>query len=121
MPENNDFIKQQQRAVERMREMSAHAVPPINSTHSMPPAPPFVRMPNSSPAGARTEHSHTDSGAEFKTAGNKEQGTPKSADFAILERLRTEPDLPLILGLLLLLWNEKADKRLMLALAYIML
>ncbi len=39
----------------------------------------------------------------------------------ILSQLKTDGDLTLILGLLLLLLNEKADKRLLFALLYILL
>lgn len=42
-------------------------------------------------------------------------------DIPILSRLKTDGDLTLILGLLLLLLNEKADKRLLFALLYILL
>ena len=42
-------------------------------------------------------------------------------DIPILNRLKTDGDLTLILGLLLLLLNEKADKRLLFALLYILL
>ena len=42
-------------------------------------------------------------------------------DIPILSRLKTDGDLTLILGLLLLLMNEKADKRLLFALLYILL
>ena len=42
-------------------------------------------------------------------------------DLPILNRLKTDGDLTLILGLMLLLLNEKADKRLLFALLYILL
>lgn len=42
-------------------------------------------------------------------------------DIPLLNRLKTDGDLTLILGLLLLLMNEKADKRLLFALLYILL
>ena len=42
-------------------------------------------------------------------------------DIPILNKLQTDGDLTLILGLLLLLLNEKADKRLLFALLYILL
>ncbi len=44
-----------------------------------------------------------------------------SLDIPILNRLKSDGDLTLILGLLLLLLNEKADKRLLFALLYILL
>ena len=42
-------------------------------------------------------------------------------EIPILNRLKTDGDLTLVLGLLLLLLNEKADKRLLFALLYILL
>ena len=42
-------------------------------------------------------------------------------EIPILNRLKADGDLTLILGLLLLLLNEKADKRLLFALLYILL
>lgn len=47
--------------------------------------------------------------------------SPLGLDIPILNRLKTDGDLTLILGLLLLLLNEKADKRLLFALLYILL
>ncbi len=44
-----------------------------------------------------------------------------SLDIPILNRIKADGDLTLILGLLLLLMNEKADKRLLFALLYILL
>ena len=52
----------------------------------------------------------------------KPQGnSPLGLDIPILNRLKTDGDLTLVLGLLLLLLNEKADKRLLFALLYILL
>lgn len=126
MPENNEFLQQQQRAVERMREMSAHAAPSAQNPHSMPPTPPFIRMPRNSSAAPSSAASHTPNQNTDTPPAKSEPSAPAPrsagiADFAFLEKLRTEPDLPLILGLLLLLWNDNADKKLMLALAYIMM
>ena len=42
-------------------------------------------------------------------------------DIPFLNKLKSDGDLTLILGLLLLLLNEKADKRLLFALLYILL
>ena len=48
----NDFMKQQQAAVERMREMNARAAKSTGAGN-MPPVPPFVRVPRQENA-ART-------------------------------------------------------------------
>ncbi len=61
-------------------------------------------------------------------AEKPKQQPPKSTpdllsglNIPILSQLKTDGDLTLILGLLLLLLNEKADKRLLFALLYILL
>ena len=47
--------------------------------------------------------------------------SPLGIDIPILSRLKADGDLTLVLGLMLLLLNEKADKRLLFALLYILL
>lgn len=119
MSENDDFIRQRQRAVERMMEMSAQASAAAGSEHIMPPAPPFIRMQSGvNNASQKHAEAETKSPSESKDLSVKPQ---TRAEKGFLERLSTESDLPLVLGLLLLLWSEKADRRLMLALAYILI
>lgn len=118
MAENEEFMRMQQQAVERMREMSSHAVP--SPAHTMPPAPPFVRT--AAGTGRRTAEQPRHSEPPVAPAPAKPlPPVQPDREPGFLERLKTEPDLPLILGLLLLLWSENADRKLMLALAYIML
>ena len=50
-----------------------------------------------------------------------QSNSPLGLDIPILNRLIGDGDLPLVRGLLLLLVNEKADKRLLFALLYILL
>ena len=50
-----------------------------------------------------------------------QSNSPLGLDIPILNRLKTDGDLTLVLGLLLLLLNEKADKHLLFALLYILL
>lgn len=110
----NDFMRQQQAAVERMREMSAKAVRDDNN-RPMPPVPPFVKLqgraepapaPEPRPIPKPPSRPHRESGPLI----------PK-----LLESFKTDGDLPLILGLLLLLIGEGADKKLLFALIYILL
>ena len=51
----------------------------------------------------------------------KPSPTFSGIDIPILNKLKSDSDLTLILGLLLLLLNENADKRLLFALLYILL
>lgn len=87
----NAFIKQQQEAVERMREM--------NSRSTKPPKPETKEKP-------------------------KEQNNNSllsGLNIPFLDSLTKDGDSTLILGILLLLFSEKADKRLLFALIYILL
>ena len=52
---------------------------------------------------------------------NNDNNILSGLDIPILNRLKTDGDLTLVLGILLLLLNEKADKRLLFALLYILL
>ncbi len=91
--DNAEFLREQQRAVERMREM-----------HQKSGAYPLPRRP----AG--------------KAPGNPYPAGGSDGTFPPLpERLKKDPDMALIGGLLLLLWSENADRKLLLALLYILL
>ncbi len=89
---NNTFDSQKQRAIEEMLKMQQQAPPQENN-------PPKTNKPQSA--------------SQNSILGN--------LDIPILNRIKADGDLTLILGLLLLLMNEKADKRLMFALLYILL
>ena len=93
--DNAEFLREQQRAVEQMRRMQHQ---------SALPTPPFVRLPE-----------------EEKPAPPPPKRRNNLPNFDLLDRLKSDPDMALIGGLLLLLWNEKADRRLMMALLYILL
>lgn len=116
MAEQDDFIKQQQAAVERMREMSSRAIQ--GSSHTMPPAPPFISLQGGE---ARKNISVPTAPPEAALPNSGSAAVAEKSAKGILDKIKTEPELPLLLVLLLLLWSEKADRRLMLALAYIML
>ncbi len=59
--------------------------------------------------------------APQKTPPKPQSNSLLGIDIPILNRLKTDGDLTLVLGLLLLLLNEKADNRLLFALLYILL
>ena len=117
-----DFFRQQEEAVEHMREMNARANP------SMPPIPPFVRVPR--------QHSAPNSPQELperKPAISLPQSDHNPIDekkqssffeglnLPFFDHLSKEGDLALIAGLLLILISEKADKKLLFALIYILM
>ena len=60
---------------------------------------------------------------ENKTIGTQKPSRPifEGLNLPFLDNLKTDSDLTLILGILLLLLSEKADKRLLFALIYILL
>lgn len=88
---NESFDSQKQRAIEELLKMGQHSPQKPIDT----PTPPQKEKPQSN--------------------------SVLGLDIPILNRLKTDGDLTLILGLLLLLLNEKADKRLLFALLYILL
>lgn len=87
----NDFSLRQQKAIEEMKKMNQKSQTP----KPQPERPPQKPTPQ----------------PDFLS----------SLNIPFLNDLKTDGDLTLILGLLLLLLNEKADKRLLFALLYILL
>ena len=125
----NEFMRQQQDAVERMREMSSRAAP-IGTNQPMPPVPPFVRVQQNR-GGGRTQQSYQHNaepqpdrrrGAQ-KAVQNSGQsgGLFGGLNLPFLDMLSNEGDISLIIGLLLILMSEKADKKLLFALIYILM
>lgn len=91
---SNEFSRQQQDAINRMREMNKKSTNPPPDHNRRPPPKPQPKQQNSQD-GSRLE----------LPFGN----------------LFKDKDTALILGLLLILYGEKADKMLLLALVYILL
>ena len=90
----NEFSRQQQDAINRMREINKKSTNPPPDNNRRPPPKPQPKQQNSQD-GSRLE----------LPFGN----------------LFKDKDTALILGLLLILYGEKADKMLLLALVYILL
>lgn len=124
---DNDFMRRRQDAVERMREMSRKAAE--SSAQPMPPMPPFVRLQNrenqAQSQGSAASQQSVQTGPQASPASNEDslphtrKGGLSSLPF--LDMLNIDGDLPLIIGLLLILFSEKADKKLLFALIYILL
>lgn len=89
----NDFSLRQQKAIEEMIKMNQKSQTP--KPQPTPEKPPQSKTPQN----------------DFLS----------SLNIPFLNNLKTDGDLTLILGILLLLLNEKADKRLLFALLYILL
>ena len=124
---DNDFMRRRQDAVERMREMSRKAAE--SSAQPMPPMPPFVRLQNREnqpqSQGSAASQQSVQTGPQASPESNEDslphtrKGGLSSLPF--LDMLNIDGDLPLIIGLLLILFSEKADKKLLFALIYILL
>ncbi len=126
---DNDFMRRQQDAVERMREMSRQAVE--SSAQPMPPTPPFVRLQSrgnqaQSQGSSASRQEAVQARPQTSPAPNEENPLPPArkgglSSLPFLDMLNIDGDLPLIIGLLLILFSEKADKKLLFALIYILL
>ena len=124
---DNDFMRRRQDAVERMREMSRKAAE--SSAQPMPPMPPFVRLQNrenqAESQGSAASQQSVQTGPQASPASNEDSLPPARkgglSSLPFLDLLNIDGDLPLIIGLLLILFSEKADKKLLFALIYILL
>lgn len=108
----NDFKRQQQAAVEQMRRMNMRSSKP-----NTPPVPPFVKL-NQPPQKKEPVQSTPEPPEPTKSSA---PSFLEGLDLPFLDIFKKDGDVPLILGLLLLLMSEKADKRLLFALIYILL
>ncbi len=94
----NNFSAQQQDAIRRMKEMNSRSA----YKQETPQPEPLKQQPKTTPV--------QNSNSIFS-----------SLNLPFLDNLKKDGDLTLILGILLLLLSEKADKRLLFALIYILL
>ncbi len=96
-----EFIIEQQKAIERMKKLAENS----SKQGNIPPVPHFVKTEN-------RETSNENSAFPFDLS---------SLNIPFLDKLKTDKDMGLILGLMLILLCENSDKLLLLALAYILL
>lgn len=129
--QQNDFLRDSRAAVERMREMNSRSKFQDGGTRRMPPVPPFVKIPNSNPNESHSGRGNKENGQDRrtepvqdtppKTDGSHGSGGSPMLGLPFLNSLGKDSDATLILGLLLILFSEKADKLLLFALVYILL
>ena len=120
MAQNDSFAKRQEEAVKQMREMSYRA---SGTFHNMPPAPPFVKLPDR-PQNTATEKQEPKQSATNSPKTHQNDGITaflNGMNLPFLNNLKNDQDITLVLGLLLILISEKSDRLLMLALLYILL
>ena len=116
-----EFSRMKAAAVQEMREMNARSG--SHTGKNSPQRPSIVRT-GSRTAGAKSGETQASPSPQAPTVPPKKrapEGLFGGLDLPFLERLKTEGDLALILGLLLILISEKADKKLLFALLYILL
>ena len=139
--DNNEFIRQSKEAAETMREMNSRAVG-NGRGQNMPPVPPFVRLQSNSQGGAagnpQRQRQNTaarqqprrppqepavtaEKKPEIKKDSNQSSGILSGLNIPFLDMLAGDADVSLIIGLLLILMSEKADKKLLFALIYILI
>lgn len=129
--DDNEFARQSREAVEKMREMNSRAVR-NNKGQNMPPAPSFVRLQGNRQGTApqrqrqsdtqpRERHVPKGDESEANKKDNKDLGFLSGLNIPFLDMLSKDTDVSLIIGLLLILMSEKADKKLLFALVYILL
>ena len=135
--DDNEFARQSREAVEKMREMNSRAVR-NNTGPNMPPAPSFVRLQGNRQNTAQ-QRQRQSTASNRTPSPPKETAVPKNSETAaakkdnndlgllsglnipFLDMLSRDADVSLIIGLLLILMSEKADKKLLFALVYILL
>ncbi len=113
-----EFMRQSEAAIRRMREINSRAE--VKSTpHKMPPTPAFVQTNVKSNKSTVQEEKQTTTNNEYSRIKMQQQNSPIKLPF--LEIFKGDSDMPIILGLLLLLMSENCDKRLLFALLYILM
>lgn len=123
---DNSFLLEQQRAVERMREMNSKAKINGNTQYKMPPVPSFVKVSGNNTAN---ENKNTpepilperETPRAVNQNKSESQGIFSDIKLPFLNNLLKDGDSTLIIGLLLILMSENFDKRLLFALIYILL
>ena len=114
-----DFSRMKAAAMQEMREMNARSGREPGG-QGMPPTPHFVRTGRPGRGEPNRERAVPPPTAPPpKTPG--QNSLFSGWDLPFLDRLKTEGDLALILGLLLILFSEQSDKKLLFALLYILL
>ena len=122
---NREFLRKQEEALERMRQMHQSAQ---RGSQTMPPSPAFLKVGE----GSKPYDTPKPPISEEKTCENNRGGGLKGlaegilsggGDFldSFLDKIGTDPDILLIIGLILILGAEKSDKLLLLALLYILI
>lgn len=106
--DSKEFLHQQRVAVERMREMNARATDKQNQNQ---------RNNYRQPINNNRTKSETQNENKGSTVNQKSSGL----NLPFPNKLTSDSDTTLIIGLLLILMSEKSDKTLLFALMYILM
>lgn len=117
----NEFMREQQAAVERMREMNSRAQINHNTSHKMPPVPSFVQLNENTNTHSKIKDTPQKENKPHPLQSNQSANGFGGFKLPFIDSILTDGDSTLILGLLLLLMSEKSDKLLLFALVYILL
>ena len=123
---DKEFLNAQLAAVERMKEMNSRSHFQKQGNHQMPPVPSFVNIPDKKIKRSDTsfDRSDTPKPPNQNTAPHKNRNqlqNDSTIGMPFFDKLLKDSDSALIIGLLLLLMSENADKKLLFALVYILL
>ncbi|MBQ1989284.1 MAG: hypothetical protein II234_05225 [Clostridia bacterium] len=123
---DKEFLNAQLAAVERMKEMNSRSHFQNQKSHPMPPVPSFVNIPDKKIKRSDTSFSQSaiPKPPNQNTAPHKNRNQPQNDStigMPFFDKLLKDSDSALIIGLLLLLMSENADKKLLFALVYILL
>lgn len=123
---DKEFLNAQLAAVERMKEMNSRSHFQNQKKHPMPPVPSFVNIRDNKNQRSDTSFSQSaiPKPPNQNTAPHKNRNQPQNDStigLPFFDKLLKDSDSALIIGLLLLLMSENADKKLLFALVYILL
>lgn len=122
---NREFLLRQEEALAQMRRMQKEAQ---MGSNTMPPTPAFLKVgeaskPYDTPKPPISEEKTCENNRGGGLKGLAEGILSGGGDFldSFLDKIGTDPDILLIIGLILILGAEKSDKLLLLALLYILI
>ena len=113
---NGDFNRMQEEALNRLREMQKRSRTAVNQPRPQPPPPP---PPEHDPPNHNRDHGHTQSHPQSSPSQVK---TPAQDVLkSILGDVKIDSEKALILLMLFVLYKNKADMKLLLALGYLLM
>jgi len=127
---DKEFLNAQIAAVERMKEMNSRSQFQNQGNHQMPPVPSFVNIPDKKTKRSDTSFGKSDipkppnqntAPHSLPQKNRSQPSNDSSIGLPFFDKFLKDSDSVLIIGLLLLLMSENADKKLLFALVYILL